>query len=282
MKRSLSKLIITVLMFVTGALMLCACNDIVDGIISLNYTNESAYTVASEGELSVSAIGLSIDVEWINGGVTVNVDSTLNGVRFHEVSEGEKPNNANTMRYLYDGNTLRIKYAKSGRTEIGKLKKFLYVSVPANVWLADVDIETKNGNVIIENVNANKIECETVSASVSLNCTAHMVETKSVSGSVSIRGGIADIDVETDSGLTSVFCDTALNRLSVDSVSGDVELGVFEQAGFKLSYDTVSGVFINAFSERTQRQGKFYVYNSGNSIYEIDTVSGKLTIEEIE
>ena len=278
---SLKNIAFVLALVVLTALILCACNNLPIKSVELNYSNEKAYTVGAEGELTSVPDNLSLDIAWVNGGVLINIDPTLETVRFHEVSEGANPNNQNTMRYMLDGSTLRIKYAKSGKVVIGELQKFLYISVPDGTWLEDVKVVNSTGSTIIENVSANKVNCTSVSGAVTVNCTAAIVEVGSLSADVSIGGNILEVKVDSASGSTTVDCAQGLHKLKVENTSGEVVLRIRENTGFKLDFQTVTGLFINAFDKETTMQGQYYVYKSGNNFYEVETLSGKLTLEKL-
>lgn len=283
--RLYKKLIIACIAVFACAILFCACNaldNIADSVSQLKYSNEELYTVASNGEIKAVPNGLSIDIEWINGSVYIDVDAEADGISFHEVAEGETLKRDTTLHYLLDGDTLRLKYAKSGKFKIGALKKYLYVTVPAEIWLEKIEVETVSGSAFISNTISNEVEIDTVSGSINTACTATRVCLDSVSGDISVAGSVRYCEVETVSGRATVAFGGDMQSIEAESVSGDVYLRPAIECGFKLKFDTVSGVFINAFNEHTVQQGKFFVYGNENRCYiEVDTVSGKLTIEEV-
>lgn len=263
-----------------SAVLFCACDN-KNNSISISYPNAKAYTVAGSGELSAMPAYLKLDIEWINGAVTVKSDPNATTVSFSEVAEGEELTDLTTMHYLMDGNVLRIRYAASGKIKIGNLKKQLSVKVPANTYLTEVDVQAVSANVTVEGINSAEVDCETVSGAVTVNCTAREVNVESVSGSVSVKGDILHVDTENVSGTTTVTGNRNMVSLDAESTSGDITLLLVGDAGFTLEYETLSGVLINAFRDDMLRQGKRYVYLTGGCQIEVDTTSAKLTIERI-
>ena len=267
-------------MFAVGAIFV-ACNpvNIFEGnTFSFSYDDCALYTVADRGE--VPTVFSSLEVDWYNGAVVVEQSEESSQVEFFEISEGEKVTPATTMHYFLDGDTLRIKYAKSGRLSVGRLKKFLYVRIPVGFALSSIDLNSVSADVLAEDITVGRAECSSVSGSISLRCNASEVNADNVSGAVRIDTSAAAVNVDTVSGAITVFCRETLSTLGIDSVSGSIVLRIAESVGFSLKYDTVSGILVNAFSEKTDKQGNLYVYGDGGCSYGVTNVSGRLTIEE--
>ncbi|MCM1306634.1 MAG: DUF4097 family beta strand repeat-containing protein [Bacteroides sp.] len=270
------RIILIVLLVVAAMFTLCACDD----SVSLNYGNANAYTVAGSGEIGAIASGggsdsaaggnsaanvsiSELEIEWINGDISIVGSDTAQTVSFQEEVVAGTVNNDTTMHYYQDANVLRIKYAKSGRTQTGNLKKNLLITVPAslNLW---------------------KIDVENVSGKISVACDANKVEVESVSGNADVSGRINRIDVETVSGQVVVNCDANLAELDVETVSGNVLLKQYESMGFRLEYGTISGQYNEGeFAGSVTRQGKFRIFGNGRCDIDIETISGSLTLEKI-
>ncbi|MPN19450.1 hypothetical protein SDC9_166819 [bioreactor metagenome] len=63
-----------------------------------------------------------------------------------------------------------------------------------------------------------------------------------------------------------------LEKISVDTVSGSVEIILPENNGFTLSYDTVSGSTNNDFAMKNNQ------YKGGDIAIDVNTVSGSLDL----
>ena len=266
-----------------ACLLLVACDG--GNSISLIYANANAYTVANDVTLQERFYDL--DVDWFNGSVILKEGQAGEPLRFFEVADGAEQTRDTTMRYLLDNGTLRIKYAKSGRTALGRLKKHLYIYLPAGFVLNDVEISGTDCYIKLDDVEANVVECESKSGDIDVKCRAREVEAESLSGNVRIESEALNVDVETLSGYVTVICKSTPRELDIKTTSGNVLLRLSGDTGFRFEYDTISGLLVNAFNENTVRYGKYYVYTPNADApasiceYEIETVSATLTIEKI-
>lgn len=151
-----------------------------------------------------------------------------------------------------------------------------------------VDIETVNGSVGVVDGTWGKVELSTVSGAIELAGEAENAEIETASGKVDIAGALGALDFESVSGDLILATERAL-RLDAETESGSIYLTLPAQDGFTLVYETKSGAFRSAL---TEREGTLIACGDHEAYYtvpaldggavselEISTVSGTLTID---
>ncbi len=279
------KFIIAALAIAIISFTFCACDDVgLYGKTEMDYPLAELYTVGDRGEILYdTASALIINIDWIKGDVYVNHDDGATTISFYEVAEGEEPTADRTLHYLYANSNLSLRYAKSGKFELGKLKKDLYVTLPADICIGRLNVDSVSGKVDI-NITGRiyEINVDSVAGNNSVNATANTVRVDSVSGNVTINGKVKNAYIDVVSGNTDVVCDESLEQLSVDTVSGNIRLNIPEDKGFTMEYDTQFGKLYNAFSSQIEMQSDKYLYLGGGANIFISTVSGSLTLSKFE
>lgn len=291
----MKRIIALVLACVMVVAMLCACSidlsdyDISFGTSYYRYENANKYTAGDGSAKNVS----EIDIDWISGDVKVEYSSDVSEVEFSESYE-ESIDSELKMHWWVDGNTLKIKFAKSGASLIGELGKTLTVEVPYE--LAGISITTVSADITTEIITADEAEFDTVSGEISTPmCFYKEVDADSVSGDIHIQtNNDSDIDIDTVSGYVTVL--SGIKNLSVSTVSGNAEIysysaeydaefdttsgnviiHVMENMGLELEFDTVSGDFESDI-EMSYKDGKYKRGDKGAKL-EVDTVSGNCTV----
>ncbi|MBD5092115.1 MAG: DUF4097 domain-containing protein [Clostridiales bacterium] len=281
LSKRISVLTLVALLVIAASVALSACGELNN--YASKYDNAAAYTVADSGEFD-SVVDL--DIEWCNGSVIVETSDTATTVSFYEETSGEKINEDTTMHYYHDGAKLNIRYAKSGRVTIGKLVKRLYVTIPSNLALREVEIEAISAAVIVKDIQANEVSVESVSGLVNVECTAAEIDVETTSGNIFVDCKASEIDIETVSGRVGLTCLSLPIDLEIDTTSGDVYIYLTNERAFSVIFDTVSGLHSYNF------EGMTHSKVNGNNVlsylggvqqdaaycYEVDTTSGNLTI----
>ncbi len=285
MKLSKRILIITLVasIVIAASVALSACGGLNN--YSSNYDNAAAYTVAESGEIDGSVV-VDLDIEWCNGSVIVEMSDTASTVSFHEETNGEKITEDTTMHYYHDGAKLNIRYAKSGRVTLGKLVKRLYVTIPSNLILRDVEIEAISADIIVKDLQASEVSAESVSGVVNVECTATEVDVETTSGNIFVDCKASEIDIETVSGRVALTCLNLPIDIEIDTNSGDVEICLTNARAFSVIFDTVSGSHSYSFDGMTNSKvnGNHVlsylggVQLNGAYCYEVDTTSGNLKV----
>ena len=266
---------------------------------------------ASSNSYSVPADGIDkIRVEWINGLVRVqpyegtdikldemsNVDISEEYALRYKIAEGKL-----TVRFCKKHTWYGVDTSMLNLDEIVKPKE-LVVSVPRDMLesgeldiqldgvsddiyivgakLNELNVNGISGSIGIENVSAKEIDLDTVSGLISATyCAADTIKVVSISGDITVDGGFGNAKLDSTSG-TVWFRDGSdgIKELKIGTVSGDVIMQLPQGAGFNMKVSTVSGDVSSVFG--LVKNGSNYVYGDASADFDIDTVSGDITIQE--
>lgn len=267
------------------------------------YTDSNSYSVPADGIDKIR-------VEWISGLVRVQpyegTDIKLDEMSNVDISEEY------ALRYKIADGKLTVRFCKKHTwygvdtsmlniNEIIKPKE-LVVSVPramlesgemdiqldgvsndtyiSSAKLNELDVNSISGSIDIENVSANEINLDTVSGIINANdCAADTIKVVSISGEMTIDGGYGNAKLNSTSGGVW-FTDESdgIKELKIGTVSGDVTMQLPQGAGFNMMVSTVSGDVSSVFG--LTKNGSNYVYGDASADFDIDTVSGDITIQE--
>lgn len=256
------------------------------------YSQSNTYSVTAEG---INAL----QIDWVSDDVVIKIGETEQIV-FSETGVGLTEKTA--LRYDVQGGTLAIYYcADQPFLNISLPEKQLTVNMPAILAanLQSLSVETVSADVTIVdplfhmekldfgtvsgNLNAvidfaGTLELETVSGNVTVSGTINEWEADSNSGNITVSGAINKFETESVSGDVLLDCrDGAPNELDVDTTSGEVEFCLPQTADLTLAYETVSGDFNSAYAMSIHNGN--YVIGGGRSKWNVETVSGNLTVK---
>lgn len=257
--------------------------------------------VSPDGEYSLSAEGIdSISIDWLSGSARVVVTNDSR-ITISE-STGGGISEEHALRYSTEDGTLRILYCSSvSGLSFNLPSKDLVLSLPAALaeHLTDFafsstsasldvsglnvsgcfDFDSTSGGLSAERVNAGSVSVDTVSGGTSfLNGSADELDMSTTSGKVEASGRFDRIDADTVSGSVTLDCDVCPRELEVETASGSVKLTLPKGSGFTVEYDTTSGSFQCDFAVISR--GGTHIAGSGSAEFDVDTVSGSLTIRE--
>lgn len=268
---------------------------------SISYSHADKYK-AGDGRIDAEQVR-SIEVNWIDGGVTVQPYDG-DKVRISETSD-KRLKEEELLRFYNDEGTLKIQYKKAGRRFFSfggrSLNKRLVVEVPKSLAdnLDKLSVDTVSGNTKINGINAEEITLDSTSGDFELiqcraaDCSAdstsgtfeaddfeveNELEANTTSGSLRMKGSVAKLEFDTVSGDLNVESEVCPEKVVTDSVSGDVTLVIPDNQGFTYRKDTVSGSLQCDF-EILQREDKG-TYKDGGASFSFDTVSGDIAIKK--
>ena len=155
------------------------------------------------------------------------------------------------------------------------------------VTLHDIDgklaVSTISGDVQLEDGKVDNVSVSTTSGEVKLQGVAGPLNLDSISGDITVSDAQdGQLTISTTSG--GVEYDGGLARggsNTVNSISGDVELQLPEDSGFRLDASTVSGDLDSDFDLQGGEQGRRAlsgVAGTGDTTLKIDTTSGSIHI----
>ncbi len=237
-KRTLSALVVVCAVTLLAAVALLSIGVFGSGY---HYENADRYTA---GETEQAAAIRNLDISWLSGKVVIayhDADTfTLRETSDRAISEDLR------LRWWVDGDTLRVRFAKSGFRHgslfglISGQSKELTLTLPEGLELNEVKIVLASAGLSIPDLRAEKLDID--SASGGIGVTADRVGTAAIdtaSGGVGFRVKTADtVRVKTASGGIAVAADK-ITDLKAGSASGAIAAEVTDLGDAKL--DTSSG-----------------------------------------
>lgn len=269
------KPILTVIL-VALCLILLGCAVRGTPIGDYSYAESARY---QSGSTSVSGQVKALDVSWVDGRVTIAYHDG-DEVVLSETS-ARKLTEKTELHWLLEGGTLHIRYAESGLRLSTNLNKELIVLLPEGMALTDVKLSAVSAKVEVEALSADELRLETVSGNAQLNiASAKKLTTDSVSGRVNVTAGrLEEVNANAISGDLHLEFARTPEKISADSVSGDVVIRLPGSAGFTADIDTVSGRVSGSLP--MEKQGKTrYVCGNGSCDIRVDTVSGSVQLDK--
>lgn len=260
------------------------------------YDNASQYTA---GSCTLKDDVRRIVVDWIAGEVTI---------RYHDENYISVTENAShtlgkdtVLRYWLDGDTLRIRYARSGWFSAVKLTmKNLVMYLPRDIILEDLTVETVSADVIVQEIFSDTFNLETVSGNIEAERVRFDTDfdAESVSGNISVyadeSGSLLQaastsghIDITAAAALDSVSLATTSGNIyaalkevaregDLETLSGRIELRLPQSAQFTARISTLSGSLNSDFSYT--KTDDVYICGSGRAKLDIETLSGSVSI----
>ena len=251
-----AKVFVLAICLVLCALMLTSCIVKKTGVISAyTYDSSSKYNV---GDASVDPSKVDeLSIDWVSGSVKIIYGRSRN-IEISETAKKGKLSDNETLRWMVDGDKLRIKFAKSG-VMLGDVPKNLVVTIPENMQLKLISVDA-------------------VSADSDISVRSKAYDIDEVSGGVTIQTDYVD-DFEMDSVSGDATLDFAVcpSRIDFDTVSGNCTIRIPSSSGFKVKTSTVSGK-MNCTIPATV-SGNRIEAGDGKASFSFNSVSGDLHIE---
>jgi len=169
---------------------------------------------------------------------------------------------------------------------INSRKSNLYVGFPEN-YSSNFKIDVASGDVFVNGVVFDDFEVDAVSGEIELtnleflgdsfietssgnidikNLSCENFNVRSVSGEISIRNSEGINFVKTSSGDISMSGLKIKNNLDIESVSGEVDLGLVGGSSVDVEFESVSGDFDNDFGNVHDGNYEVYVKTSSGDL----------------
>lgn len=163
------------------------------------------------------------------------------------------------------------------------IEEKVVIMIPES-YSSQLDIEVVSGDIIIEGGSYSQVCLSTVSGNQELR----ELQTDTLNQYV-VSGNIRDesiecnrIELDAVSGDIESYFKQMPYKLEADTVSGDIDLGLPENDGFEIDYETVSGELRTDFdiewNNKDKREGRG-VYKKENSSLEMGTISGDIQLK---
>ena len=211
----------------------------------MDYPNADKYSI---GNTEVTGTVNNLFVDWTSGKVNIEYHDgsgvTVTETANRDLSEDDK------LRWWLDGDTLRIRYAKSGFRVTINLEKQLTVSLPAGTVLKSAEIGSTSADINIPSLTADEIRLDSTSGDMNAGTATKKLSVSSTSGSVTVlqSGDLDTADLRSTSGSLGITVDGSIKEFRADSTSGGVSLAVSGAAGNVKMESTSGNVYPNLVS----------------------------------
>lgn len=238
-------------------------------------------TVDADEEVCVPAAEIrSIDVDWVSGSVTI-APGDVEEITFCESSVS---NDKYKMVWKQSGDKLTIQFCRDSNSlnfgvHFNDGDKNLLITVPRD-WVCDsLEIDAASAELRIRDLTIREVKIDTASGTADFeNCTVDSLEVDTASGDITFSGSLNALECEAASaGFVGVLSNVP-GHISMNSMSGDLDLTLPEDAGFTVDMDAMSSDFSSDFP--TVRKNGNYVCGDGRCRIDVDAMSGDVIIRK--
>lgn len=152
-------------MAVMAGLLFCGCND--NTKVKISYEHPELYSI---GDATIDQPVNSISIDWVAGGVDIRYADS-NVFRIREESDSVLTDSLRMRYRVTDDGELKIKFCQSGSYRNGRLlgiNKMLFVEVPHNVNLDEIEIDMVGGIICYDSVPCHKLNLDVVNVATTV------------------------------------------------------------------------------------------------------------------
>jgi len=258
------------------------------GWIHMNYLNvnmqvpESGRDYSEKDTFAASEVR-DIEIEWVAGEILIQPGSTDQIT----VKEDGVSDLKYAMVLRQSGDTLKIQFCEEaignyfGVNTRTDLEKDLTILVPPDWVCESLEIDCTSATVEVNDLSIREVDFDGASGACEFeNCTVEEMDIDTASGDVRFIGSLDMLDCDAASASVYAVLTNIPRRLDMDSMSGDLEITLPQNAGFTLSMDAMSSDFQSDF-ETTVKNGN-YICGDGYCRINVDALSGDVVIHAAE
>ena len=224
-----------------------------------------------------------LEIEWVAGDILIQpTDTDQITVKEDGVSDPKY-----TMVLRQSGNTLKIQFCEDTAFGFGihfntpDITKDLTILVPKDWQLDSLEIDCASATVEVNDMTIREVDFDGASGTCEFeNCTVEEMDIDTASGDVKFVGSLGMLDCDAASASVYAVLSNTPRRLDMDSMSGDLEIVLPENAGFTLALTAMSSDFTSDF-ETSMKNGN-YVCGDGSCRINVDALSGDVIIRKSE
>ncbi len=242
-------------------------------------SSHSDGTVSSVGKVDADKVS-AIHIEWASGNIRIQPGDV------HEITfaETEVENEKHRMVWKQNGSRLTLQFSRDGVFATGfgtniTISKDLVITVPKNWKCSELALDVASADVEVRDLAVTEVDFDGASGMVDFtNCAVDELSVDTASGNIQFTGSINELDCDAASADCKIEVTNIPSRIDLDSASGDLELILPGNAGFRVSLSTLSGSFESDFT--TSMSGNDYVCGDGKCRIEMDAMSGTVIIRK--
>lgn len=219
-----------------------------------------------------------IEINWAAGSITLMPENIGN----FEITERVVSGNPKPMRTVVKDGKLILDYSDEVGLSVKALgSKDLTVLVPMNWMGTKLKINAASASVDLQRLRIGDVEINTASGNCnSSECDFDKLEVNAASADVSFTGHLRDFECEGVSGNAYLTLDSAPQKISMESVSGQLYLNLPEGCGFTVERESLSGKF--SCDVATNQLGGHHIYGDGTCRIELEGLSTALNIHHAD
>lgn len=271
-----SKPLWKILLLVIGiCLVIALVGTVIAGTVYTLFAVDSSYSTASDTVDVLPEEVRNIEIEWAAGSVSIAA-ADVETLTFHESGALVE---AQPMVWKQDGDTLVVRYSAANFTTLGG--KDLTVLFPRDWICGELELNMASADATVEELLADKVSLDTASGACSFfDCTIYDLDMDTASGNVRYEGALYTLDYDAASGKFNGVFKNMPAKINTESASGDVNIIVPIEFGFRAKLDTASGSF--QCNLPMSFDGNYYVYGDGEGSFEFESASGDVVIKGAE
>ena len=222
-----------------------------------------------------------IKIEWVAGDILI------------------QPNDADTISIREDGlsderyamilrcrdGELKIQFCDEDITKIfgvgmsTELSKDLTITVPRDWECNTLEIDAASAAVEVNDLTIREVDFDGASGACEFeNCTVDEIDLDTASGDIRFIGSLDTLDCDAASASVYAVLSNTPSRMDLDTMSGDLDITLPENAGFTVSNNSLSSNFSSDF-ETSMKNGN-HVCGDGRCRINVDALSGNVTLRK--
>lgn len=255
------------------------------GWIKTEYIETSVADAANtefDSDISLDAKQIrEIDIEWAAGNITVQpaeVDTI-------EVSESEPSDPKYAMVWKQNNDKLTIRFSENTTLDLNlslnnTVSKDLTILVPMGWECDSLEVDAASAALVVKDLVIREVDFDGASGLCTFeNCAISELDLDTASGDIYFTGSLDVLDCDAASASVIAVFDNAPERISMDSMSGDLDITLHSGVGFTVTMDGLSTDFTSDFGFSQNRDGSYYRGN-GECRITMDAMSGDVYIRE--
>jgi len=186
----------------------------------------------------------SLSIDWASGSIILEPGDGS------DITVTETGNDASRPMVLRrSGSTLTVQYCDDQKIRLGtNLGKDLLITVPADWQCRKLEIDAASTDTAVSNLTIEEVDIETASGSSTFDgCHVDSLEMSSASGDLDFIGTLRELEFSGASANVMLELYNVPKSISMDSMSGDLDLTLPEDCSFTVSQDMLGGSFETDF-----------------------------------
>lgn len=238
---------------------------------------EPGGTVSSTGTADADTVR-NLSIEWAAGDIIIRPADVTEIILTETGAEADDP-----MVWIASGDTLKVSFWKDNSFfHISNVSsKDLLIEVPRDWVCNNLEIETASADLTVEYLTISKVEFDGASGKFEfIGCTVDALDIDTASGDVYFDGSLNRLDCDAASANCEIILTNHPSRIEMDMASGDLDLTLPEDCGFKATLDALSGRLDTDFE--ITHTGSGFTSGDGSCTISVSAMSGDVFIHKLE